>query len=100
MVWSRVHDCPDAVVCRRPDQLWRAVPRRRTDLVMPGRSYGECYDQQALRQTPADTVDEARRAPAVADPNTGARWHAPASLRERYPGLANDNSAETAQTEA
>jgi hypothetical protein len=27
-------------------------------------------------------MDEARRAPAVADPNPGARWHAPASLRE------------------
>ena len=39
-------------------------------------------DQQALRQTSADAVDEARRAPAAADPNAGARWHAPASLRE------------------
>ena len=38
--------------------------------------------QQALRQTPADAMDEARRAPAVADPYTSARRYAPASLRE------------------
>jgi hypothetical protein len=30
-------------------------------------------DQQALRQASADAVDEARRAPATADPNSRAR---------------------------
>ena len=82
---------------RQPDQLWRAIPRRRTYLVVPGRIHGERRHQQAFRQASADAVDEARCAPAAADPNAHARWHAPASLRAMVSRLANDNAAGAAQ---
>ena len=66
---------------RQPDQLWRAIPRRRTHLLVPGGVHGERRHQQAFRQTSADAVDKTRRASAAADPNAHARRHAPASLR-------------------
>ena len=48
-------------------------------------SIGERRHQQALRQTSADAMDEARRTPAAADPNPRARRHAPVSLRGMVP---------------
>ena len=69
------------IECRQSDQLWRAISRWRTYLLVPGGIIGERRHQQALRQTSADAVDEARCAPAAADPNPRARWHAPLSFR-------------------
>jgi hypothetical protein len=48
---------------RQPDQLWRAVPRRRAHILMPSGIHGERRDQQVLRQTSADGVDQAWRTP-------------------------------------
>jgi hypothetical protein len=72
---------------RQPDQLPRAVPLRRAHLVMPGREHGERRHQQALCQASADAVDQARRAPAAADPNANPRRHAPPAVRAMASGV-------------
>lgn len=55
------------------------------DLLLPGGVRGERGHQQALRQAPADAMDQTRRAPAATNPNPRARRHAPAIVRTMIP---------------
>jgi hypothetical protein len=66
---------------RQPHQLWRAVPRRRAYLFMPGRIHGEYCRQQALCQASTVAMDVARRTPVSASPNPRPQRHAAAALR-------------------
>jgi hypothetical protein len=73
---------------------WRAVPRRRAHILMPGRIHGERRDQQALRQTSADAVDQAWRTPVAPDAHAGTRRHSPATVRALVSGLGKRHCAQ------
>jgi hypothetical protein len=77
--FSEIRDNENARMCVRAIAGWRPLPS--LPRIGPGHAIRKTDAVTALCQT-ADAVDKALRTPAAADPNAGARWHTPASLRE------------------
>ena len=68
-------------------ELRRAVPQRRADLDGIRGVGGQSGRLEAIRQAPADAVDPARSAPAVAGPDASARRGVGAALPRVVPRL-------------
>jgi hypothetical protein len=64
------------------------VPRRRAHILTLGRIHGGRRDQQALRQTSADAVDQAWRIPVAPDAHAHTRRHPPTVVRAPLDPLA------------
>src|SRR5271157_4133527 len=73
---------------RRPHrELWRAVPRRRTDLHRLRRVCDQPNRGQALRQTSIDALDTSGCTPAASDPNTRPQQRSRSSHPSLLPRL-------------